>query len=170
MIVAAVVALISAIGVRLWLASKAPIAMNALSSSRKILLWIAGVFGAFTALIALAAAAWGMDTRLPWGLGLYMYLIPIMTLPAFLLLLFSVRALSRVLWILATLCPFAWYFGDRADRIASGLRPLSAPSEILGMFINAFTILLVMIALIVQAANLYKRKEQRQSETAGAQE
>jgi hypothetical protein len=166
MIVAAVVAVVGGIGIPLWLARKTPVSTTTLSGLRTILLCIAGIVSTFTALIALAAAAWGMDTRLPWGLGVYMYLIPALTLPAFLLLLVSVRTLSRALWILATLCPFAWYFGDRADRIASGFRPLAAQAS-LGMFFNAFTILLVMIAVIAQLAALCKRREQRQSETVG---
>ncbi len=158
------VVVIAAIAIPLRLAGKTPISTSALSGLTTILLWIAGAFSGFTALIALAAAAWGMDTRPPWGLGVYMYLIPALSLPAFLLLLFStVRTLSRFLWALTILNPFAWYFGDRADRIASGMRPISDPMEIFGMFINAFTILLVMISVMVQLADICKRREERES-------
>jgi hypothetical protein len=39
-----------------------------------------------------------MDSRVPWGLGVYMYLVPALSLPAFLLLgVSSLPTLSRVL-------------------------------------------------------------------------
>ena len=62
------------------------------------LLWAAGILSGWTTLLALAAGAWGMDTRVPWGLGVYMYLVPALSLPAFLLLgVSSLPTLSRVL-------------------------------------------------------------------------
>jgi hypothetical protein len=111
-------------------------------------------------LMILAAAAWGMDTRPPWGLGIYMYLIPALSLPVFLLLKLSVRALSRVLWLLTVINALAWFFGDRADRIASGLKPLSDPREITGIFLNTFTLLFLIVAVLVQLAELCRRKGQ----------
>jgi len=98
------------------------------SSLANGLLLIAGIISALAALIALAAAAWGMDTRLPWVLGIYMYLLPALTLPSFLLLLWiHVRYFARVLWLLTLGEPFAFYFGDKAERLSSGMKPLSDP-------------------------------------------
>ena len=65
-----------------------------------------------------------------------------LSLPGFLLLRISPpRVLARVLWFLTAACGVAWYFGDRADRISSGLPLISDPLENLGMFLNAFTLL-----------------------------
>jgi hypothetical protein len=116
--VAIVVAVIAFVWIPLRLAAKTPVPTGQLAGIKTGLLSVAGVLSAFTALMAAAAAAWGMDTRLPWGLGIYMYLIPVLSLPAFLLLFVSVRSLSRFLWMLTILNPPASYFGDRADRIA----------------------------------------------------
>jgi xanthine/uracil permease len=69
------------IGVPLRLAAKPPIKPQTLSRLTVLLLWSAGILSGLMTLIALAAAAWGMDTRVPWGLGLYMYLIPALSLP-----------------------------------------------------------------------------------------
>ena len=109
-------------------------------------------------LLTLAAVAWGMDTRTPWGLGVYMYLIPALSLPAFFLLRFSVRSLSRALWFLTVSNALAWFLGDRAGRIASGMKPLSAPIEIIGIVPNEFTILYLVISVLVQLAELCRRK------------
>jgi hypothetical protein len=87
-----------------------------------------------------------------------MYLIPALSLPAFLLLKFSVRALSRALWLLTVINAIAWFFGDRADRITAGMRPLSDPIEMAGMFLNAFTLLYLTISVLVQLAELCRRK------------
>jgi hypothetical protein len=92
-----------------------------------------------------------------------MYLIPALSLPAFLLLKFSVRALSRTLWLLAVISGPAFFFGDRADRIASGLKLLSDPREITGMFLNAFTLLYLIISVLVQLAALCSRNSRSES-------
>lgn len=93
-----------------------------------LLLWAAGILSCWTTLLALAAGAWGMDTRVPWGLGVYMYLVPALSLPAFLLLLVSsLPTFSRVLWCLTLACAFAWSFGDEAGRRFSKLPPISDP-------------------------------------------
>ena len=133
------------------------------SSLANGLLLIAGIISALTALIALAAAAWGMDTRLPWGLGIYMYLLPALTLPSFLLLLWiHVRYFARVLWLLTLAEPFAFYFGDKADRLASGMKPLSDPWEIFGMFFNAFTLVMIAISMLVLLAAVCKKRAEVQ--------
>ena len=114
----------------------------------------------WSAFVCLAAAAWGMNTRLPWGLGIYMYLTPALSVPAFLLLRFSsVRTLSLVLWFLTVASSFAFYFGDKADRMASGMRPISDPGERLGMFFNAFTLVLIAILVLVQLASVCTTRE-----------
>ena len=64
------------IGVPLRLAAKPPIKPQTLSRLTVLLLWSAGILSGLMTLITLAAAAGGMDTRVPWGLGVYMYLIP----------------------------------------------------------------------------------------------
>ena len=158
MVVSLVVALIAVVAIPLMLRSGASISSQTFAVISGSLLWIAGIISGLMMLMILAAAAWGMDTRPPWGLGVYMYLIPALSLPAFLLLKFSVRALSRVLWLLTVINAPAWFFGDRADRIASGLKPLSDPREITGMFLNAFTILYVIISVLVQLAEFCGRK------------
>ena len=136
------ITIVAVIGVPLRLAANPPIKPQTLSGLTILLLWSAGILSALMALIALAAAAWGMNTRLPWGLGVYMYLIPVLSLPSFLVLRFSnPTTLSRVLWFLTVACAFAWYFGDQAERTFSGLRPLSGSRDILGTFFNAFTII-----------------------------
>lgn len=125
------------------------------------LLLIAGIFSAVMTLMILAAAAWGMDTGLPWGLGVYPYLIPALSLPAFFLLRISAKALSRAFWLLTIACAIAWYVGDRADRVAQGLHFLSGPREIVGMFFNAFTILFILISTLVQLAAICKKRQKR---------
>jgi hypothetical protein len=52
--------------------------------------------------------------------------------------------LSSVLWLMALASSLAFYFGDQADRLASGLRPITNPTERIGMFANAFTEVLVL--------------------------
>ena len=129
---------------------------------------IAAACSGLLSLICLAAAAWGMNTRLPWGLGVYMYLIPALSLPAFAILKFgSVRTLSYVLWLLTLTEPFAFYFGDRADRLSSGLRPITNTTERIGMFFNAFTIVLFGIAVLVQAASICASRERHVQEANG---
>jgi hypothetical protein len=148
------------IGVPLRLAAKPPIKPQTLSRLTVLLLWSAGILSGLMTLIALAAAAWGMDTRVPWGLGLYMYLIPALSLPSFLVLRFSnLATLSRVFWFLTIACAFAWYFGDQAERTFSGLRPLFGSRDILGTFFNAFTIVFVMISVLVQLAEVCWRRD-----------
>jgi hypothetical protein len=157
-VAALVVTVVAMVGIPLMLSLGKSIAPQTVSVIKVALLWIAGVLSGLMTLMILAAAAWGMDTRMPWGLGIYMYLIPALSLPAFFLLKFSVRTLSIVLWLLTVSNAIAWFFGDRADRLASGMRPLSDPNEILGMFLNAFTLLYLVISVLVQLAELCTRK------------
>jgi len=89
-----------------------------------------------------------------------MYLIPALSLPAFLLLKFSVRALSRAMWSLTFINALAWVFGYQADRIASGLRPVMDAREITGMFLSGFTLLYFIIAVLVQLAEQCRSKDQ----------
>jgi hypothetical protein len=113
-------------------------------------------------LICLAAAALGMNTSLPWGLGVLMYLIPALSLPAFAVLkISSVRTLSYVFWLITLASSLAFYFGVQADRLASGFRPITNPTERIGMFANAFTVVLVGIAVLVQAASICASRERR---------
>jgi hypothetical protein len=150
---ASIIAILAGISVPLRIASGPPITPTALQAMRTFLLWIAGIVSSLMTLIVLAAAAWGMDTRLPWGLGIYSYLLPALSLPAFLLLLTCrVQVLANIFWLLTAIFPFAWYFGDRAERIATHLPPLTDPHEIFGTFLNAFTILFVAISILVQLA------------------
>lgn len=159
-----VLALIAAIALPLHLAFSTSVTATTLL--RISFLWIAGILSGLMTLAILAAAAWGMDTRIPYGLGVYPYLIPALSLPAFLLLRFaSLPALSRTLWFLTAACAVAWYFGDRADRIASGMRPISNPTEIFGIFFNAFTILFLIISVLVQFADVCRRREQNLTKT-----
>jgi hypothetical protein len=160
LLVGLIVAIIAAIAVPLFLRPGVSISSHTLFRVRAALLWFAGILSGLMMLISLAAAAWGMNTRLPWGLGVYMYLIPALSLPAFLLLKFPGRTLSPALWLLTVLNAPVWFFGDRADRLASGLKPLSGPSEITGMFLNAFTLLYIIISVLVQLAELCGRKSQ----------
>lgn len=163
MVAGLVLTIISVIAVPLLLRSRAPNSLQTIAATKVVLLWIAGILSGLMMLISLAAAAWGMDTRLPWGLGVYMYLVPALSLPAFLLLRFSVHTLSRTLWLLAVINGPAWFFGDRADRIASGLKPLSGPREISGTFLNAFTLLYLIICVLVQLAALCSRNSRSES-------
>lgn len=158
-----VVTIVAVIGVPLLLRSGASNSLKTIAATKAVLLWIAGVLSGLMMLISFAAAAWGMNSRLPWGLGVYMYLIPALSLPAFLLLSFSVHALSRTLWLLAVISGPAFFFGDRADRIASGLKPLSSPGEITGMFLNGFTLLYLIVAVLVQLAALCSRNSRAES-------
>ena len=132
------------------------------------LLIFASVISSVMTLIVLAAAAWGMDTSLPWGLGIYPYLIPALSLPAFFLLRISVSALSRTYWALSIANGFAWYFGDQIDRSVHGLKPNPDPDwwHIPGVFFNFFTILLVLISVLIQLAAFCKVKEKRLTESA----
>jgi hypothetical protein len=147
-----------------------PILLRNVRLVRICLLATAGAFSGLLLLICLAAAAWGMNTHLPWGLGVLMYLIPALSLPTFVILkLGSVRLLSFVLWLLATTSSFAFYFGDRADRLASGLRPITDLQERIGMFFNAFTLMLLGIAVLVQVASVcasWEKRMVRQSENS----
>jgi hypothetical protein len=138
----------------------APISPQTIAIAKGVLLWIAGVLSGLMMLISMGAAAWGMNTRLPWRIGVFMYLLPALSLPAFLLLRFSVRLLSRGLWALTLLNSFVWLFGDRADRIASGIKLLSDPLQIAGMFLNAFTLLYLIISVLVQIAALCEHKRE----------
>lgn len=139
---------------------RASISPQTLVIAKGALLWIAGVLSGLMVLISAAAAAWGMNTRLPWGIGVFMYLLPALSLPAFLLLKFSVRLLSRALWALSLFNSLAWLFGDRADRIASGIKPVSDPLQIAGMALNAFTLLYLIVSVLVQIAALCERKRE----------
>ena len=159
-IVGVIVTAIAAIAIPLLLRSGASISLQTLAVIRTALLWMGGVLSGLMMSMSFAAAAWGMDTRLPWGLGVYMYMIPALSLPAFLLLKLSSRALSRALWLLTFINAPAWFFGDRADRIASGLKPLSDPREITGMLLNSFTLLYLIISVLVQLSELCGRKGQ----------
>lgn len=163
MVAGFVVTIIAVIAVPLLLHSRASNSSQTLAASRTVLLTIAGILSGLMMLISFAAAAWGMDTRLPWGLGIYMYLVPALSLPAFLLLKFSVRTLSRALWLLAIISGPAFFFGDRADRIASGFEPLSGPREITSMVLNGFTLLYLIIAVLVQLAALCARNSRSES-------
>jgi hypothetical protein len=142
-----------------------PILLTNIRLVRRLLLIAASVFSGFLLLICLAAAAWGMNTRLPWGLGVLTYLIPALSLPAFLVLTIgSVRMLSLVLWFLTVASSFIFYFGDRADRVASGLRPIADFKERAGMFLNAFTLFLLGIAVLVQVASMCGSWEEKITE------
>lgn len=154
MLMTLVVALTFAIAVSMMLHSRALSYPS--TSASNALLWMAAVASGLMTLMSLAGAAWGMDTRLPWGIGIYMYLVPALSLPAFLTLTFSIRILSRVLWLLTILNVPAWFFGDRADRVASGLKPLSGLPEI-ASFLNVFTLLYIAISVLVQMAELRER-------------
>jgi hypothetical protein len=142
-----------------------PILLTNVRLVRTLLLIAASVFSGFLSLMCLAAAAWGMNTRLPWGLGVLMYLIPALSLPAFLVLKFgSVRLLSVVLWVLTVASSLAFYFGDRTDRATTGLRSITDSKEQVGMFLNAFTLFLLGIAVIVQVASTCASWEKRMTE------
>jgi len=145
------------IAVPLRLAANAPPTARALAGMTRGLLLIAGILGSVMTLMILAAAAWGMDTNLPWGLGVYLYLIPALSLPAFFLLFISVKATARTLWLLTIANALAWYFGDRADRIFQGLQPKAD----FGISFNFFTILLALISVLVELAAFCRGKEQR---------
>lgn len=67
---------IAVLAVPLRLAANRPSTTQTMSGMSNGLLIFAGVLSAFMTLIILAAAAWGMDTSVPWGLGIYPYLIP----------------------------------------------------------------------------------------------
>jgi hypothetical protein len=157
MVAGLVISIVSAIAVPLLVRSGSSNSLRSLAATKAALLLIAGILSGLMMLISISAAAWGMDTRLPWGLGVYMYLIPALSLPAFLLLKFSIHALSRTLWLLAVISGPAFFLGDRADRIATGLRPLTGPREIIGTFLNAFTLLYLAISVLVQMAALCDR-------------
>ena len=164
LVAALLLAVAAAITIPVRLAAKTPIEPATLSRVTVGLLWLAGILSALMTLAIMAAAAWGMDTRLAWGLSVYPYLVPALSLPAFLLLrIASPLVLSRVLWFLTAACGVACYFGDRADRMASGVRLVSDPLENLGMFLNAFTILFVAISLLVQMAAVCRRREETQT-------
>ncbi len=157
-----IAAALAAITIPLSLRYGSPAMLKNLSLVKTGLLVLASVCSGLLSLISLAAAAWGMNTSLPWGLGIFMYLIPALGFPAFVILKFgSVRLLSRVLWLMTLASSLAFYFGDQADRLASGLRPITNPTERIGMFTNAFTIVLVGIAVLVQAASICASKEKR---------
>ena len=130
-----------------------------LRSTRLSLLSIAAAVACWLSLVALATAAWGMNTSLPWGLGYFMYLTPVLSMPAFLLLKFgTVRLLSRVFWLLTVTSSFAFYFGDQADRLASGLHQ-AGTMERLGTAANGLTLGLLSIAVLVQTASACATKE-----------
>ena len=89
-----------------------------------------------------------------------MYFAPMLSLPALSLLAFGkLRLLARVLWLLTLASSFTFYFGDQAERLASGLRPINDTSERVGMFANAFTLVLLGIAVLVQMASACASKE-----------
>jgi hypothetical protein len=156
---ACVVTSIAAIIILFGLFTGNSFVLKRLSLISLFFLVVAGVLSGLLSLVCLAAAAFGMNTRLPWGLGIYMYLMPALSVPAFLVLRFSsVRTLSLVLWFLTVASSFAFYFGDQADRVASGLRPISDPKERLGMFFNAFTLVLIAISVLVQLASICKSR------------
>lgn len=158
---AAFITVIALIGIPLRLAVSPKLKSQTLSGITAFLLVAAGVFSGFATLIALAAAAWGMDTHLPWGFGVYQYLLPALSLPSFLLLLIApVSILSRALWFLTLATGIAWYFAARAEDHLLGRWPM----ERLGMFFNAFTLLLIMISILVQLASLCRSKQQRDLE------
>jgi len=160
---AVTIAAVAAIILIPWsLRTNSSIVLDRLALIGSLLVSFAAILSGFLALLSLVAAAWGMNTRLPWGLGIYIYLMPALSLPAFLLLLFStVQWLSRVLWLLTVASSLAFYFGDKADRIASGLRPISDPQQLVGMFLNAFTLLLFAIAVIVQSGSICMTRHRR---------
>jgi hypothetical protein len=127
-------AALAVIAVPLGLKFGSPAMLKNLSLVRTGLLVVAAVCSGLLSLICLAAAAFGMNTSLPWGLGILMYLIPGLGFPAFVILKFgSVRVLSYVLWLMTLASSLAFYFGDQADRLASGLRPITNPTERIGM-------------------------------------
>jgi len=161
LIAALLISLAAVIVIPLRLASKTRIGPEMLRRMTLGSLWIAGILSGLMSIVILAAAAWGMDTHIAWGLGIYPYLIPALSLPPFLLLLIATpQTLSRVLWFLTGACGIAWYFGDRADRIASGMALVSDPLRNLGTFLNVCTLLFVAISLLVQMAAIFRRREQ----------
>jgi hypothetical protein len=157
-----VAVLIAIIGVPILLFGGMNPQPKTLSQVTLSLLWFSGVTSGFTTLIALAAAAYGMDTRVPWGLDIYPYLIPALGLPSFLLLrIFSITALSRLSWVLTVSCSIAWYLGDKAERVHSGLRPITDQRELVGTALNAFTLLLLAISILLQLAGMCRQREVR---------
>jgi hypothetical protein len=94
---AVVATVVAVVWLSLRLAIGQPLRIETLSGIVTVLLWLAGCLSFLMTLITLAAAAWGMETRLPFGIGILQYVIPALSVPAFLLLRFwSVQALSRV--------------------------------------------------------------------------
>jgi hypothetical protein len=164
---ASIVAVLAGVFLPLRLAAGPPIRPSVLQATRTMLLWMAGLLSGLMTLIILAAAAWGMDPRLPWGLGIYPYLLPALSLPLFLLLLVChVQVLANAFWLLTAIFPFAWYFGDRVERIATHLQPLTDPLEIFGSFLNVFTLLLIAISILVQLAAVCDLKAKRDPKSA----
>ena len=130
-----------------------------LRSTRLLLLSVAASSAVLLSVVALAAAAWGMNAQLPWGLGYWMYLTPVLSLPAFILLRFGTpRLLARALWLLTLASSVAFYFGDQAERSASGL-PQAGVTQRLGAAANAFTLVCFGIALLAQMASVCATKE-----------
>lgn len=151
--------LIALISIPVWLRSNTQIEQSKLAGTKLALLWIGGILFGFVSLVGLAAAAWGMDTQLPWGVGVYPYLLLVLGLPAFSLLFFArTRILSLVLWVITITFPFAWYWSERAERTSKGWAPNSDPRELLGTFLNAFTLVMIPAAIFVHLAASCEKK------------
>jgi hypothetical protein len=162
------VVLVAGLSMRLILGQ--PLRAEALSTLVTILLWMAGCLSFLMTLITLAAAAWGMNTRLPFALGILQFLVPALSVPAFLLLRFwSVSILSRVFWCLTICNAVAWGLADQAERATSGFRPLSG-LERFGTFLNAFTIVLLLVSSLVQLAAVCRHKQRVQVEASVSKE
>jgi hypothetical protein len=124
-----------------------------------ILLWMSAAVCLVMTLMALGGAAWGMETRLPWGLGVYPYLIPSLSVPAFLLLRFaSIATLARVFWSLTLSCSVAWFFADGAERTLAGL-PIPSWGERLGMGLNLFSLEYILASVFIQMAAFLSSRE-----------
>jgi hypothetical protein len=110
LVAAALTAIIIPVGLRYG----SPAMLKNLSLIKTCLLVLAAACSGLLSLMCLAAAAWGMNTRLPWGLGILMYLIPALSLPAFIVLKFgSVRTLSSVLWLMALASSLAFILATK---------------------------------------------------------
>jgi non-ribosomal peptide synthetase component F len=149
--------------VPVMLASKRRIEAITFKKIAGFLLMGAGIIGALNALIAVAAASWGMDTRLPYGSGALVYLLPVLGLPAFVLLTFaSAQVLAWAQWSLAIGSALSFPLNDYFERAASGVPPRTSAEDIFGMLLNGFTLILIAVAVLVQLAAFCQRREKAQ--------
>ena len=145
--------LLALVAIASWLHSKQHIDKERLRAGKVVFLVTAGILYAFISLVGLGAAAWGMETWLPWGVGIYPYLLLVVSFPVFLVLAFiSLRRLPVVMWAITTVFPLAWWLAIRADRLSKGWTPVSDPRELLGTFLNAFTLVMIPAAIFAHLA------------------